>query len=191
MSTNGPPAITELLKRITAGDRNAANELFEGLYTQLRSMAGAAMKEIGPGHTLQPTALVHEGFAKLIQGQTLSNLKDRWSFYSLAAKTMRSILVDHARKKKALKRPPEDFRTVLDDLVDEFERTEQIELLALDEALKELEREDDRPYQIVSLHFFGGMRFNEIADHLGVSLSTVEKDWKYARCWLLDRLNGC
>jgi RNA polymerase sigma factor (TIGR02999 family) len=182
-------AITDLLHRISSGDRQAANDLFEGLYSALRSMAGSAMKDAKPGDTLQPTALVHEVFAKLMKGSTLANLNDRRSFYAVVAMTMRSILVDHARKRSKARRLRE-HRMVLDDLVDGFETESRVDLLALDEALHQLQCRDERQHQIVTLHFFGGLRFNEIAQHLEVSVSTVERDWRFARCWLLDRLEG-
>lgn len=181
--------MTELLDRLSSGDDEAANELFEKLYTELRKLAASTIRRWGTDQTLHPTELVHEAFDKLIRGSTLRKLRDRHGFFAVAAQAMQCLLVDHARKRKSLKRPPKHRQVALDDFVSQFERTEQVDLLALDEVLRELQASNDRLYQIVTLHFFSGLPFKEIASYLDVSTSTVEKDWKFARCWLLDRLD--
>ena len=187
----GEKTVTQLLRRIADGDRGARNQLFELLYSELRQLATSQLRGQPADHTLQTTALVHEAAAKLLDGNGLRSLRDRKAFYAVASRTMRSILVDHARKRSARKRPTGDgrHRVELDDVIDDIERTEHIDLLALDDALQELATHHERCHEIVTLHFFGGLEFREIAKHVSVSLSTVEKDWKFSRCWLLRRMN--
>lgn len=190
MPTPSEFPITEYLRRAASGDAQAAEAVFTVLYDELRTMANRAMQGEPNDHTLQPTALVHEAFMRLIQGEGLEQVANRFAFFAIASRTMRNVLVDHARKRNAIKRQPRMPRVPLDDVIAAFEQLEQIELLALDEALEELQRRDDRLHQIVMLSFFGGLSHREIADHFGLSLSTIEKDWRYARCWLLNRLDS-
>lgn len=182
--------ITEYLRRASEGDSQATDKVFSILYEELRNMAERAMQAEPNDHTLQPTALVHEAFVRLIQGDGLNSVANRFAFFAIAARTMRNVLVDHARKRNAIKRQPRMPRVPLDEVIAAFEQTEQIELLALDEALEELRGRDERIYQTVMLSFFGGLSQREIADHFGLSVSTIEKDWRYARCWLLNRLDS-
>lgn len=190
MNLSSVHPVTELLSRIAEGDKEAANDLFNLLYTELWSIAKGIVGQPNGQSLLQPTELVHEVFVKLVQGSTLHKLKNRLAFYAVAAKSMRSILVDHARYQARQKRPPHDRRVVLDDLVETFEQSERIDLLALDEVLDELARCHPRQHEVVMLRFFAGLHFVEVAEYLEVSLSTVEKDWKFARCWLLVRLES-
>lgn len=190
MPTPSEFPITEYLRRAASGDAQAAEAVFTVLYDELRTMANRAMQGEPNDHTLQPTALVHEAFMRLIQGEGLEQVANRFAFFAIASRTMRNVLVDHARKRNAIKRQQRMPRVPLDDVIAAFEQLEQIELLALDEALEELQRRDDRLHQIVMLSFFGGLSHREIADHFGLSLSTIEKDWRYARCWLLNRLDS-
>ena len=190
-AADAEPSITECLQRISDGDRSAVDELFRVLYPKLRQLAENAMRRERPDHTLQATALVNEAVTRLLTGNRLDGLKDRRAFFALASLTMRAVLVDHARRRAASKRPTGDHRerTPLDDVIEEFEAQENVELLALDEALEELKSHNRRQHDVVNLHFFGGLRFREIAEQLNVSISTVEKDWRFARAWLLKRLD--
>lgn len=182
--------ITDYLRRAAEGDAQAADRVFAILYDQLRAMAERSMQSEPIDHTLQPTALVHELFLRLIKSDVLLSLPSRFAFFSIASRTMRNVLVDHARKRNAQKRLPRMQRVPLDDVIAAFEQTEQIDLLALDEALDELQKKDDRKHQIVMLNFFGGLTHQEIADQMELSLSTIEKNWHFARCWLLERLDA-
>jgi RNA polymerase sigma factor (TIGR02999 family) len=193
MPDTGPEQqITECLRRVSDGDQNAVDDLFRMLYPQLRQMADNAMRRQRPDHTLQPTALVNEAVTKLLTGSNLEGLADRRAFFAFASLTMRAVLVDHARRRSAAKRPSggDRSRIALDQVVESFGKNERIDLLALDEALEELKRRNQRHHDIVNLHFFGGLSFREIAEHLDVSLSTVEKDWRMARAWLLTQLDS-
>jgi RNA polymerase sigma factor (TIGR02999 family) len=188
MSPTESQPVTYLLRRFADGDSEAARELFDVLYTELKAMAGSVVKRQGSQQTLQPTELVHELFAKLVRGSTLPRLKDRVAFYAVAAQTMQSIMVDQARRRTCSKRPQQHSRVPLDDMVDWFEQSERIDVIALSDAMEQLSQIHSRQHQVVTLHFFAGLYFHEIADQLGVSLSTVEKDWRFARCWLLEQL---
>lgn len=184
--------VTKLLRRIANGDRDAKNQLFDLILPELRKMADNAMQGQPVDHTLQPTALLNEAAVRLLEGRALSNLRDRSAFFAVAARTMQSVLVDYARKRAAMKRPSGNGRNrvMMDDVIDHVERIARIDVLALDCAMQQLERQHQRSHQIVTLHFFGGLSFPAIAEHLGFSLSTIEKDWKFARCWLLRELDS-
>ena len=171
---------TRVLRRLTDGDQEAASELLPMVYDELRRLAGAAMEGRG-AQTLQPTALVHEAYLKLIDQE--SPWEGRSHFLGVAAKAMRSILVDHARARSAAKRGGGRPRVPLDDALGWYEE-QSIDLVALDDALAELGREDERLARVVELRFFGGLENAEIADVLGVSTPTVVRDWRLARAWL-------
>jgi len=183
-------SITHLLRRVAVGDERARQELFHAVYTDLRRMARQRMRRERRDHTLQPTALVHEAAARMLQADSLTQLANRRALYAFAAQTMHAVLVDYARQRAAQKRPSPRCRrqVALDEMLVQFEATEKIRVLALEEALEQLRARSVRQSEIVILHFYGGMRFHEIAQHLGVSLSTVEKDWSFARSWLLTKI---
>ena len=178
--------VTTLLSRAADGDRLAKDRLFELLYPTLRELAEVQMRHERPGHTLQPTALVNEAILKMNDDRLLAEAANRYSFIAAAARAMRAVLVDHARRRTALKRPSGEKRQrhPLDETVEYFERTQQLDVMALDDALEHLCAQSQRQHDIVMLHFFGGLKFKQIADYLDVSLSTVEKDWRFARAWL-------
>ena len=183
--------ITTLLDAVHKGDSQAADELFEVTYPELRRLASSAMRRQRSGHTLHPTALINEAVVNMLAGDCLARTANRGMFFALAARAMRSVLVDHARRRAAAKRVTGDGRRkrLLDEVVIQFEQQEHVDLLALDEALEQLEAMNKRQHDTVMLRFFGGLRFQEIADHQGVSLSTVEKDWSFARAWLRRTLD--
>jgi RNA polymerase sigma factor (TIGR02999 family) len=171
--------------------------LFAILYAELRRLAVQKMRSERANHTLQPTALVHEAFVKLVQSQG-ATYNDRAHFFAVAATAMRQILSDHARARRAAKRGG-DARQERDSAVWERVSVEasgpggsagEIDLLALDDALSELARNDQRRYRVVELRFFGGLEVDDVARLLGVSKSTVEGDWRAARAWLAVKMKG-
>lgn len=183
MSTSAQ-AITQCLQRWRAGDRDAANEMLPLVYEQLRALAGSLMRGDRPDHTLQPTALVHEAWLKIASalggGATV---RDREHFLAIAAKAMRQVLVNHARGRRMQKRDAGGARVPLDALVDAIEATTG-EVTVWSELLEKLGIEHPRPAQIVELRVFGGLLVEEVAEVLGLGLTTVKADWRFARAWL-------
>ena len=188
MPTNTQGEITRLLGRIDAGDAAAKEELVAVAYDELRGQAGRLMRNERPEHTLQPTALVHEAAIKLLNESNLGGAESRGLFFWAMARAMRQVLVEHARARKAQRRGGDARRVPLDFTLAQVEAAAAVDLLALDEVLVQLAALDERKYNVVMLRFFGGMELAEIAEHLGVSLSTVNKDWQFARAWLRTRL---
>ena len=172
--------VTRILAEIDAGAPQAAERLFPLVYEELRKLAGAKMANESPEHSLGATALVHEAYLRLVGDQQFEN---RRHFFAAAAEAMRRILVDRARERKSLKRGGDRGRLRLDELHLEAERT-PVEFLALHEALDRLAAKDPRKAELVKLRFFAGLTNQEAADALGVSLSTADNDWAYARAWL-------
>jgi RNA polymerase sigma factor (TIGR02999 family) len=185
---SGMADVTRLLDAATAGDSAAAAELLPLVYDELRGLAAARMAAETPDHTLQPTALVHEAYLRLVGGGQPRDWGGRGHFFAAAAEAMRRVLIDHARARRADKRGGGRERLALDTVVEWVERTHRIDLVGLDDALGRLKALDPRPARVVELRFFGGCEMGEIAEHLGVSLSTVEKDWRLARAWLHSQL---
>lgn len=180
--------VTRLLGQLEAAQSDSViEELLPLVYDELRRVAAVRLQGERAGHTLSATALVHEAYLKLVD-QRNSNWKNRAHFFAIAARAMRRVLIDHANKRRAQKRGGGDAVVTLAegdaaiDLQDE-------ELLNLDEALRTLEALDSRQAQIVQLRFFGGLRHEEIAEVLGVSLATVNRDWRSARAWLTTELS--
>ena len=185
---NGPPMatkpITELLSRCSAGDVQAQNAVFELAFKDLRKLARAYLQSERPNHTLQPTALVNEAYLRILKGSR-PNLKNRGHFFAVAARAMREVLVDHARKVKAKKRG--GAKISLESALASAPQ-QSAALLALDEALTRLATWDARQAKIVEMRFFGGLSEEEIASHLKVSQRTVKRDWNLARAWLYGEL---
>ena len=175
--------VTQILQAIENGDAKAASELLPLVYQELRRLAAHKMANEAPGHTLQPTALVHEAWLHL-GGDKQPTWKNRAHFFGAAAEAMRRILVDRAREKKALKRGGDLKRVDLDG-IDLASPMPDEELLALDEALDRLAMVDTRAADMVKLCFFVGLTQEEAARELGVSLSTAARVWGFARAWLL------
>ncbi|HEY4306749.1 MAG TPA: sigma-70 family RNA polymerase sigma factor [Gemmatimonadaceae bacterium] len=188
--TDTPGPVTQLLSRVSAGDDEAMDRIFPLVYSQLRSAAEAALRSERPGHTLQPTALVHEAFLKLVGGGPIP-ARDRNHFLSIAARAMRQILVDHARRRSARKRGagetplPLDFPIAADGRGLAFD-----ELIALDDALEHLAENSPRLRNVVELRFFGGLNEEQVAETLGVTTRTVQRDWVRARAWLYREVYG-
>lgn len=180
--------ITALLVDLQEGDREAMDLLFPLLYDELHRMAQQQLRGERPDHTFSPTSLVHEAYLKLID-QTRTNWTNRAHFFGIASLAMRRILINHARKQNALKRGGgAEVITLSDGDVGREART--AELLDLDEALDRLERLSERASKVVVMRFFGGLRQEEIAAALDVSVPTVQRDWQTARAWLSRELNG-
>ncbi len=174
--------ITQLLAQWADGDRGALDALMPAVYIQLRRIAGSYLRRERSGHTLQPTALVHEAWLRLVE-QDPAGFDHRKQFYALAAQAMRHILVDHARTVSAAKRGGGAEKIALDDTVLPVpDRT--LELLALDEALGQLGRVSKRQAQVIELRYFAGLNLEEIADLLGVSAATISRDQRAAEAWL-------
>lgn len=186
MSTSSD--VTKLLERVRSGDSAASEALIPLLYRELRAIAAKCLKSERPGHTLQPTALVHEAFLKLVD-QRDADYRSRGHFMAIAAMVMRRILVNHAEKRAALKRGGGAARVPLDDdVMASGER--DLDMVALDEAMNRLAGLDERKAKVVEQRFFAGMEMSQIAENLGVSLSTVKRDWEYARTWLMREMHN-
>ena len=186
MATASPQDVTQLLIQLTDGNRAVLDELLPLIYAELRSLAANYLRREQPGHTLQPTALVHEAYLRLVN-QTQVRWQNRAHFFGVAAQMMRRILVDHARSRQAEKRGSDAARLSLDENIDvSVERA--AELVALDEALEALARFDEQKSRIVELRFFGGLSVEETAEVLGVSAPTVKRQWRMAKAWLYGQV---
>ena len=175
--------IATILARVSNGEGHAADELLPLVYDDLRKLAAHRLAGLAPGQTLQPTALVHEAWLRMVsEGQR--NWENRAHFFAAAAEVMRRVLVDHVRRRTRLKRGGGQLRLDIDEL--ELACTTPDEkVLLIDEALERLEAEDAQKARIVVLKFFGGLTDREVATSLGVTERTVERHWAYAKAWLL------
>jgi RNA polymerase sigma-70 factor (ECF subfamily) len=179
--------IEQLLPKVRDGDEGARDALFDLVHAELRLMAAGLMGRERPNHTLQPTALVHEAFLRIFVGKPLASA-DRPYFFAAMARAMRQLLVEHARRHKAGKRGGGREHESLSRVVEAVESTLQVQLLDLDDALEELRLRSERQHSVVTLRFFGGMQWAEIAELLGIAVTTAEKDWQAARAWLFGHL---
>jgi RNA polymerase sigma-70 factor, ECF subfamily len=177
--------VTVLLNAVGAGDPRAPEKLLELVYDDLRRLAAAYLQSERNAQTLQATALVHEAYLRLVDWKNVS-WENRAHFFAVAAQVMRRVLVDRARAKHAQKRDSGQ-RIALDEAVS-FPAGREVDLLALEEALTDLEKKDARQARIVELRFFGGLSHKETAHVLGVSESTVKDEWDFAKAWLKRQL---
>ncbi|GAA5504718.1 hypothetical protein Rcae01_00157 [Novipirellula caenicola] len=182
--------VTKILTAIDGGDRQAAGQLLPLVYDELRRLASHKMAQEKAGQTLQPTALVHEAFMRLVGGEDRAQWDSRGHFFAAAAEAMRRILIESARRRNAEKRGGGLVRSELndDDAVldpDDFET-----LLSLDEALTKLASEDPELAKLVELRYFTGLTIDETAEVLGVSPRTTKRNWTYARAWLRRELDA-
>ena len=177
---------TALLMELRGGHGSAADALFPLLYDELRAIAHRQLGRERPGHTLSTTALVHEAYERLVD-QTRTEWADRVHFCAVAAKAMRRILVDYARRRRARKRGGGQAPLPLDESRVAVEEQAEM-LIALDEALTRFAAFGERPSRVVELRFFGGMTEEETAEVLGVSVRTVRRDWVKAKAWLFQEL---
>ncbi len=180
--TGEPGKITQLLGRFRHGDREAEGELLPVVYGELRRLAENNLRRERRNHTLSPSALVHEAYLRLA-GSDQPDWHDRAHFFAVAARVMRQVLVDYARRRQAHKRGA-SFEIINVDAELPFAESKSSELLALDEVLNRLELQDTRQSKIVEMKFFAGLTFEDIADILGVSSKTVKREWTMARAWL-------
>ncbi len=187
MTADAPNAVTLVLNAAAAGDREAGAKLLPLVYGELRKLARARMASLAPGQTSQPTALVHEAYMRVV-GRADPGWEGRGHFFGAAARAMRDILVEQARRKAALKRGGDRKRFDLED-ADLAIEPPRDNVVALDEAIKRLEADDPRKGQIVNLRYFAGLTAQETAAALGVSVGTVEREWRYIRAWLYTQLS--
>lgn len=182
------PEMTELLNRAAGGDSQAAQRVFPAIYDELRQLASARARSGNPHGTLQTTALVHEAYLRLF-GRPREGWEGMRHFYFTAARAMRDILVDHARRKGSQKRGGGRERIPLDDVTVAFEGPPE-ELLALDAAISRLEADDADGHRLVMLRFFAGLSMPEAAEVMGVPLRSLERKWRFLRVWLARELES-
>jgi RNA polymerase sigma factor (TIGR02999 family) len=186
-----PHDVTQLLADAGQGRASAVDQLLPLVYDELRQLAGVMFRQQRAGHTLQPTALVHEAYSRMVGaagvGANPKHWKNRAHFFAVAATAMRQILSNHARDRKAAKRGG-DWRRVTLSQVETPTGDRDVDLVALDEALESLHSLDERQARIVELRFFAEMTEGEFAHVLDVSVSTVEREWRMARAWLSAEL---
>jgi RNA polymerase sigma factor (TIGR02999 family) len=183
-----PGPITRLLLEWSDGDERARDEMLPLVYNELRRLATAYLLRERRGHTLRPTELVHEAYLRLID-QRQVNWKNRAQFVGLAAVMMRRILVNYARDRGAEKRGGDVQKVPLSD-ADAAGGAPDVDVIALHDALQQLETMDARKSRIVELKFFGGLTTTEIAEVLQISPATIDRDWSFARAWLYDAIGG-
>ena len=176
--------VTLCLEQLCDGDRTAVDRLLPHIYNDLRALAERVAGGSGP-QSLQPTMLVHDAYLRLVRNQT-PNWEGRRHFFGVAAKAMRQLLADHARRRRTQKRGGERHRVTLTDVA--ANSTAQIDLVALDDALTELHKLDERQARIVELRYLTGLTIEETADVLGIAPRTVNTDWRMARSWMQGRL---
>jgi RNA polymerase sigma factor (TIGR02999 family) len=184
-----PAAVTVLLARAQAGDRSATDELFPLVYDELRHLADRYLAAEPRGQTLQPTALVHEAYLRLV-GPADGGWENRAHFFGAAAQAIRRILIDRARARRRVKRGSGERPLPLDAAGELAVDGPDLDVLALDEALQRLAALDPRKARVVELRFFGGLDQDETAATLGISPSTVAREWSFARVWLHREMTG-
>ena len=183
--TTSTHEITRLLTEWRGGDAEALNRLMPLVYDALRASAARQLGRESAGHTLQPTALVHESFLRLLEADV--PWEDRAHFFAVAARTMRRVLVDHARTLRREKRGGGAIRVALED-VQLSVTDEGVEMLALDEALERLAARDERKARIIELHYFAGLTYEQAAAALGISPATVHRELRFAKAWMRREL---
>ncbi len=190
MDDDNPPThqVTRLLLAWSDGDAAAPDQLMPLVYEELRQLARGYLRQEGSDHTLQPTALVHEAYLRLVDATQIT-WQSRAHFYGIAARLMRRILVDHARRHAAAKRGGGVRDIPLEDAGD-LAREETLDLVALDGALESLAQNYPRQCEVVELKFFGGLEMREISEALQISERTVVRDWEFARFWLRREMNS-
>lgn len=178
--------VTKLLKAVRDGDRGASERLLQEVHAELRRMADVRMRGERSGHTLQPTALVHEAWLRLVGSE--GRLEDRAHFFGAAGRAMQVVLIDHARRHRRAKRGGEAARVTLREV--DVGSAEEVDLLEVQDAIEALDRESTELGDLVRLRYFAGLTLEEIAEARDVSLATVKRKWTFARAWLHERLGG-
>lgn len=174
--------VTQLLRAWSQGDEGALNQLYDLVFDELHRLAHHYMSRENPGNVMQTTALVNEAYLRLANARDL-DWKDRAHFFAVSANVMRRILIDGARARRADRRGGKDIQVALDD-APEVSTQNDPDLIALDDALKELAKVNERQSRVVELRYFGGLSVEEAAEVLGVSADTVMRDWRFAKAWL-------
>lgn len=189
MPETNPGEVTRVLREIS-GDENgeASNRLFGLVYDDFRALAHSYFRSQSPNHTLQPTAVVHEAYMKLVD-RDAANYNDRNHFFAVGALVMRQILVNHAVAKGTKKRGGEARKLQLDEAAVFLPQKDE-DVLAIDDALKELAKLNETHSKIVELRFFGGLTIAEVAEVMGVSTRTIDREWRMCRAWLRSYLEG-
>jgi len=189
MSKESPHEITQMLLELTDGNQEVVNQILPHIYDELRRLASSYLRRERSNHTLQPTALVHEAYMKLID-QSRVKWQNRAHFFGIAAQVMRRILMDHARKHTAEKRGGEAELLPIEEEILIVSHDKSAELIALDDALQQLSEIDERKAKIVELRYFGGLSIEETAEVLGVSVPTINREWRMAKAWLYSEITG-
>jgi RNA polymerase sigma factor (TIGR02999 family) len=183
-----PEQVTQILDAVGAGDPQAAEKLLPLVYQELRKLAAHKMAGQSPGHTLQPTALVHEAWLRLAGGEP-GRFAGRAHFFAAAAEAMRHILIDSARRKRAARHGGGQVRVNLED-VDIASVADEDELLAVNDVLDKLAADDPKKAELAKLRYFVGLTFEEAADVLGISVATAKRHWAYARAFLYEEIQA-
>jgi RNA polymerase sigma factor (TIGR02999 family) len=183
-----PRDVTQCLIDYSSGDRAALDEVLSLVYAELRRIAASYLRRERRDHTLQPTALVHEAYMRLVDQKNV-DWRNRAQFFGLAAEMMRRILINHALEKQAAKRGGGAIKITLSEVAQVFPSFD-IDLIALDEAMKRLADIDPRKSRLVELKFFGGLTIEEITEVMEISTATVEREWAFARAWLYKTIVG-
>ena len=183
-------SITEILTRIEAGEAKASADLLPLVYEELRQLASARLSAENPGQTLQPTALVHEAYVRMVEGQDQESWAGKGHFFAAAAISMRRILVENARRKASLRRGGQFKRVQLGTSNEPPAIFPSDDVLALHEALELLAEKDSRKARLVELRCFAGLTIEKAAGCLGISTATAQRDWAYARAWLHQKIAG-
>jgi RNA polymerase sigma factor (TIGR02999 family) len=189
MTTPTEAEFANLLHRAKSGRPGALDELVARIYHDVRRMAAQRMRRERSGHTLQTTALVHEAFLRVLSDGTLDKTTDRSFLYRAVGMAMSRVLIDHARKRNLKKGPAHLNRSPLDAAIDRLTSVEDVSVGELREGLEELNRVNSRAFMVLQLRYFHGMNRDDVAKKLGLSQKTVERDWRFARGWLFERLN--
>jgi RNA polymerase sigma-70 factor, ECF subfamily len=189
MAVEAGPELSLILARARAGDHGARGEVISRIYEELRLVAARMMRRERVGHTLSPTAVVHETVMRLLGEAVFDRAPDRNFLLSAAARAMREILVDHARRRAAARRGGKWERVALDSVVDYFE-AQDVDVTEIHEAVDRLTALDERQGQAITLRYFGGLTAPEVAAALGVSVASVERDCRLGRAWLHSQLRG-
>jgi RNA polymerase sigma factor (TIGR02999 family) len=187
MASPPTPDITRLLVDWSEGRREALDQLLPAIYQELHKIAGSYLRRERADHTLQPTALIHEAYLRLV-GPNVPSFKSRTHFYGVAAHVMRQILVEHARARGAAKRGAGGRKVSLDDIT-LFSTERTADLVALDDALTTLAGFDERKSKVIELRFFAGLSLDDTADALGVSVATISRELRLAQAWLQRELD--
>lgn len=178
--------ISVLLESAAGGNKQAQSQLFERVEQELQIIARGMLRNEREGHSWQTIDLVNEVAVKLIQSRSLERARNRSYFFAAVGRAMRQLLIDRARRRAAQKRPQNSI--ALDDVIQSLEQEQKVEILALNEAMEKLKSIDERKHDVVQLRFFGGLKFKEIAEHLDVSVPTIERDWQFAQAWLRSNM---